>query len=415
MSKFSPSRLPSFPIIFLSIIFSFVGTVNLYGQDYDGDGIVDASDNCPATPNANQIDKNGNGVGDACENPSASDGDNDGWPNNLDNCPSDDNESQSDFNGDGTGDLCNECSSSPVICFNGGEIYVETAIFGPVICGCICPCGFMGDRCATADPGGCPPSSTDTDGDGVANSSDNAPYISNAAQTDTDSDGKGDATDNCMFTSNASQTDTDGDGIGDVCEGLVLPVSLLSYKAEIVDQKIYLSWVTGTELNNHHFILDKSTNGSSFSEWKQVAAAGGNRNEPTTYEVWDEQVENLVFHYYRLRQVDIDGSMQIIGIAEIDTRSLDEVLPEVRLFPNPTQSATPTYIEITDPHATNTSSYVLSLLDLQGREISRHILESKKSLKSNYLWEDLPQLNSGLYFLMIRSGRWVRKVSFLIE
>lgn len=35
--------------------------------DTDGDGIVDACDNCPNNANADQADSNGNGTGDACE------------------------------------------------------------------------------------------------------------------------------------------------------------------------------------------------------------------------------------------------------------------------------------------------------------------------------------------------------------
>jgi hypothetical protein len=35
--------------------------------DTDGDGIPDERDNCPAVPNPDQKDSNGNGVGDACE------------------------------------------------------------------------------------------------------------------------------------------------------------------------------------------------------------------------------------------------------------------------------------------------------------------------------------------------------------
>ncbi|MBI4411530.1 MAG: FG-GAP repeat protein, partial [Deltaproteobacteria bacterium] len=94
---------------------------------------------------------------------------------------------------------------------------------------------------------------TDSDGDGVADESDNCPGDANADQTDTDSDGDGnvcdddndgdgvadtsdafpddstelsdsdldgvgDNSDNCPSVSNADQSDIDGDGMGDVCD-----------------------------------------------------------------------------------------------------------------------------------------------------------------------------------------------------
>ncbi len=37
------------------------------GPDTDGDGLPDCRDNCPRTPNADQLDTNGDGIGDACE------------------------------------------------------------------------------------------------------------------------------------------------------------------------------------------------------------------------------------------------------------------------------------------------------------------------------------------------------------
>ncbi|MDH5387579.1 MAG: thrombospondin type 3 repeat-containing protein [Gammaproteobacteria bacterium] len=94
---------------------------------------------------------------------------------------------------------------------------------------------------------------TDTDGDGIDDTSDNCPAIANATQTDTDNDGVGDVcdndddndsltdvqevtlgtnplladtdgdgfddnTDNCPLLTNDTQTDTDNDGVGDVCD-----------------------------------------------------------------------------------------------------------------------------------------------------------------------------------------------------
>jgi hypothetical protein len=40
--------------------------------DEDGDGVFDALDNCPAKTNSDQLDKDNNGVGDACEPPQVS-------------------------------------------------------------------------------------------------------------------------------------------------------------------------------------------------------------------------------------------------------------------------------------------------------------------------------------------------------
>jgi hypothetical protein len=39
----------------------------LKGEDQDGDGVSDADDNCVRVPNADQKDRNKNGIGDACE------------------------------------------------------------------------------------------------------------------------------------------------------------------------------------------------------------------------------------------------------------------------------------------------------------------------------------------------------------
>jgi hypothetical protein len=51
--------------------------------DSDGDGIIDACDNCPSVYNPGQEDCDGDGLGDVCD----ADRDGDGVPNDLDVCP----------------------------------------------------------------------------------------------------------------------------------------------------------------------------------------------------------------------------------------------------------------------------------------------------------------------------------------
>ena len=68
---------------FESNVVSIVLNTNSCSADADGDGILDASDNCPFTSNADQLDADGDGLGDACD----TDDDNDGVLDAADNCP----------------------------------------------------------------------------------------------------------------------------------------------------------------------------------------------------------------------------------------------------------------------------------------------------------------------------------------
>jgi hypothetical protein len=101
---------------------------------------------------------------------------------------------------------------------------------------------------------------TDDDNDGIFDIEDNCDAVANPLQKDRDHDGVGDACDNCPGMSNEDQANQDGDHTGDVCDPAPtdpMAVNLLSFTAKATSTGTTVEWTTANEQDIIAFNLYK--------------------------------------------------------------------------------------------------------------------------------------------------------------
>ncbi len=109
-----------------------------------------------------------------------------------------------------------------------------------------------------------------------------------------------------------------------------LPVELSSFSA-VADAKegVLLRWRTASELNNDYFDIERSRNGYQWEYLVQIQGAGTS-STPQDYEYHDASA-SFGQYYYRLKQVDFDGSLEY---SPIRTVQLQQTTTE-QVYPNP--------------------------------------------------------------------------------
>jgi hypothetical protein len=110
-----------------------------------------------------------------------------------------------------------------------------------------------------------------------------------------------------------------------------LPVSLLSFNGELINESVQLNWTTASEINNDYFELEHSSDGIHFTKFTSINGAG-NSNQEKHYTTFHE---NPVVgkNYYRLIQVDFDGTKSVEGRIVVEMLHKNEI----QIFPNPSQ------------------------------------------------------------------------------
>ena len=116
-----------------------------------------------------------------------------------------------------------------------------------------------------------------------------------------------------------------------IADNCLLPITLTSFDGEFKNGIVILEWSTESEINNDYFVVERNTDGEFISI--ETVQAQGQEQKETNYSAIDETPVPGV-DYYRLRQVDIDGSINYSDAISVE---VSEIIDDP--FPNPTSGS----------------------------------------------------------------------------
>ncbi|WP_281613455.1 T9SS type A sorting domain-containing protein [Flammeovirga sp. SubArs3] len=173
-----------------------------------------------------------------------------------------------------------------------------------------------------------------------------------------------------------------------------LPITLASFEAEITEDNIVvLQWITASEINNDHFVIEKQKAGSkSWTEVGTVLGAGQSQHQ-INYTLRDTKPLSGK-SYYRLRQVDFDGQSSTYGPLAIFNQ---EASSRVSIYPNPTQNVLTIEQE-------GIIAKQITFVDLSGKIVSNSIQVVQQN--DFFVQLNIHNLHPGVYLIKIGKSNY---------
>jgi len=170
-----------------------------------------------------------------------------------------------------------------------------------------------------------------------------------------------------------------------------LPIELLHFNADYLNGHVELTWATATELNNSHFLIQRSQDGRNF---RNIARVEGNNttNILSEYSYLDKSFL-CGPTYYRLVQVDYDGRSTTSKI-ELVKIPCDDVL-DVKVYP--AQNANQINLNIYSP-VDDFAGIVI--YDIHGRKILSETMEINSG--NNRFLLDMENTPSRVLYAQVR-------------
>jgi hypothetical protein len=180
---------------------------------------------------------------------------------------------------------------------------------------------------------------------------------------------------------------------------VILPLTLLDFKAGLVKDDAVLNWKTESEYNTSEFIIERSSDGNNFEAIGKVTAM--NNGGINKYGFTDARIANKDDKiYYRLKQTDIDSRFTYSKIVSVTIKNS----AEISLYPNPAINQ----INLVTGGLNGPLWY--RVFDNSGKLV---LQESNNSLSGNSLAIDISKLSAGIYHISLISNDLNKQMQFV--
>ncbi|MEN0048964.1 MAG: IPT/TIG domain-containing protein [Bacteroidota bacterium] len=169
-----------------------------------------------------------------------------------------------------------------------------------------------------------------------------------------------------------------------------LPVELLYFDGDLINEQVLLNWATASEVNNAGFEVQRSQDTKNWERLGFVKGYGTTLEEKH-YKYYDYQPK-LGINYYRLKQIDRDETFEYSELISINQKEVKE--EELVIFPNPANTSV--QIELLGEPA---DLYDFQLVDAFGK-----VLRAWSSSEAIYNLS-LNNLPKGSYTIIAKSSR----------
>lgn len=193
---------------------------------------------------------------------------------------------------------------------------------------------------------------------------------------------------------------------------LTIPVELVSFTASVSGSKVVLNWNTATETNNRGFEIQRQRGESNLqgsgSDWQKIAFVDGN-GTTTNKSVYSYTDNNAVSgkYYYRLKQIDFDGSFTYSAVVNADLNNLSFSLS--RNYPNPFNPSTEIRYSVPER-----SLVTMEIYNALGQKIMT-LVNGTKEAGSYTVTFNADNLPSGVYMYRLSTGKFSETKKMILE